>query len=60
MADLINSSANKVINMTQEIETFIERIHDDIDTNYASIRNLLEVISISVDQIVSIQSYIQA
>ena len=60
MADLINSSASKVINMTQEIETFIERIHDDIDTNYASIRNLLEVISISVDQIVSIQSYIQA
>ena len=60
MSELINSSANRVSNLTQQIETFVEKIHEDIDTNYASIRNLLGVINQGLINVVEIQGYIHA
>ena len=47
-------------NLTEQIETFVEKVHDDIDSNYASIRNLLEVINIGVSQVLEIQGFLQA
>ena len=38
----------------------MEKIQNDIDSNYASIRNLLEIINQGVTQIMTIQSYIRA
>lgn len=45
MEKLILRSTQHISNLTNEIETFVGKIREDIDTNYASLRNILVVIN---------------
>lgn len=38
----------------------MRKIHEDIDNNYATIRNILEVMNEGLSQMMSIQSYMTA
>lgn len=39
---------------------FIESIHKELNDNYASLRNILEIINDGVSKVVEIQGYIRA
>lgn len=42
------------------MEMFIESIHKELNDNYASLRNILEIINDGVSKVVEIQGYIRA
>jgi hypothetical protein len=60
MTKLINSSAQHISNLTLEMESFVKKIHQDINENYGSIRNILNAMNEGLAQALSIQSYMTA
>lgn len=60
MSALLNSSSRRLTNLTDQMEMFIESIHKELNDNYASLRNILEIINDGVSKVVEIQGYIRA
>lgn len=60
MTKLINSSAQHISNLTLEMESFVKKIHQDINENYGSVRNILNAMNEGLAQALSIQSYMTA
>ena len=60
MTMLINSSARHISNLTIEMESFVKRIHQDINENYGSVRNVLNAMNEGISQALAIQSYMTA
>lgn len=52
MSALLNSSSKRLANLTAQMETFIETIHKELNDNYASLRNILEIINEGVTKVV--------
>ncbi len=60
MTKLINNSAKHISNLTLEMESFVKRIHKDINENYGSVRNILSTMNEGLSQALAIQSYMTA
>jgi hypothetical protein len=58
MGYLITNSTDRISNLTSEMEHFIIKIHTDIDRNYASVRNILNVMNEGLQQLLTLQQFI--
>ena len=60
ISEMITNSSKNLHNLTHQMDFFLRKIHEDIDANYASLRNILGVINEGILRIISFQAYVAA